>query len=49
MNRFYPATIPRAIALDVLFAAWQGKFVPLSPFCGSELMERLRRGHSGDS
>jgi sulfide:quinone oxidoreductase len=49
MNRFYPATIPRAIALDVLFAAWQGKFAPLSPFCGSELMERLRRGHSGDS
>ncbi len=49
MNRLYPATIPRGVALDVLLATWQGKFASLLPFCGSELMERLRRGHSGDS
>ncbi|MFA0759895.1 MAG: hypothetical protein NOOUEUKL_002579 [Candidatus Fervidibacter sp.] len=49
MNRLYPATIPRGVALDVLLATWQGKFASLSPFCGSELMEQLRRGTSKDS
>ena len=42
MNRFYPVAIPRGIALDVMFATLQGKFAPISPFCGSDLMEELR-------
>jgi len=42
MNRFYPVAIPRGIALDVMFATLQGKFAPISPFCGSDLMEKLR-------
>lgn len=43
MNRFYPVAIPRGIAPDVFLAMLQGKFAQASPFCGSELMERLRR------
>ncbi len=42
MNRFYPVAIPRGIALDVFFATLQGKFPPIQPFCGSELMQRLK-------
>ncbi len=43
MNRFYPVAIPRGIAPDVFLAMLQGKFASLQPFCGSELMDRLRR------
>ncbi len=49
MNRFYPVAIPRGIALDIMFATLQGKFEPLSPFCGSDLMEQMRQGDMRDA
>lgn len=43
MNRLYPVALPRNIAPDVFIAMLQGKFSKVSPFCGSELMEKLRQ------
>ncbi len=47
MNRFYPIALPRGIAPDVFIAMLQGKFSRVSPFCGSESMEKLRRDVMG--
>lgn len=49
MNRLYPAAIPKGIAPDVLIATLQGKFASSQPFCGSELMEKLRRETRGST
>ncbi len=43
MNRFYPVAIPRGIAPDVFIATLRGQFADRMPFCGSEVMEQLRR------
>lgn len=47
MNRFYPIALPRGIAPDVFIAMLQGIFSRVSPFCGSELMEKLRQDVMG--
>lgn len=43
INRLYPALIPKGISPTLFLSTLQGKFTPSNPFCGSELMERLRR------
>jgi sulfide:quinone oxidoreductase len=40
LNRFYPALVPKGIALGEFLALLQGKFARTEPFCGSALMEQ---------
>lgn len=43
MNRLYPVAVPRGIAIDVLIDTLKGRFSAHFPFCGSELMEVMRK------
>lgn len=43
MNRLYFSLVPKGISPTMFFATLQGKFAKAPPFCGSELMEQLRR------
>jgi sulfide:quinone oxidoreductase len=45
LNRFYPALVPKGIALDIFLATLWGKFAKAEPFCGSTWMERWRQQH----
>ncbi len=49
LSRFYPAALPKGIAPDVFLATFRGHFADRLPFCGSEMMERLRQSLSDKS